>query len=355
MYLRNKRSDQADGIIGFAPNSENNSSKLLLTGEVHLKFNNLFSSGKQFELNWRSFLQRSQELKMRFNWPYLFNTKLGADARFELLKYDTLFLNLNAQIGLQYQLKANNYVQFFVNRQQTNLLSVDTAQIRATQAFPQQAPVQVTLYGLGLHLEQLDYRFNPRSGYIFEINGAAGRKKLQSNSLIQQVVFYDSLRPEGYTLYDTIPTRYIQYNVSYKFAKFIPLFRRITVLAMIDGAHVVAPRIYYNELFRIGGAKSLRGFDEQSITASQYVMGTLEFRYLFQRNGYFQVFTNAAWISRKLDTQPLFIDYPYGFGAGVSLEAGNAVITLAYALGSQQGNPIELKTGKVHIGIVNYF
>ncbi|MCC6690169.1 MAG: hypothetical protein IT235_01425, partial [Bacteroidia bacterium] len=48
-------------------------------------------------------------------------------------------------------------------------------------------------------------------------------------------------------------------------------------------------------------------------------------------------------------------DTPYGFGAGTSFETKAGIFSLDYALGSQLGNPIYLKSGKIHFGIVSYF
>ncbi len=57
--------------------------------------------------------------------------------------------------------------------------------------------------------------------------------------------------------------------------------------------------LFTNELFRIGGLKTLRGFDEESLTASAYSIFTLEFRYLFDINSYFHVFFDGAYYERK--------------------------------------------------------
>src|SRR6185437_60285 len=45
LHLEETKSNQADGIIGFLPNANNNN-KLLLTGQLNLNLRNLFSSGK---------------------------------------------------------------------------------------------------------------------------------------------------------------------------------------------------------------------------------------------------------------------------------------------------------------------
>jgi translocation and assembly module TamA len=58
LYLENRKASSIDGVIGFAPNNTQpgSSNKLLITGEANLKLQNLFGSGKSFDLNYRSFL-----------------------------------------------------------------------------------------------------------------------------------------------------------------------------------------------------------------------------------------------------------------------------------------------------------
>ena len=41
VYLKHRRTDQADGIIGFAPNTSGSQNNLLITGEVNLSLQNL--------------------------------------------------------------------------------------------------------------------------------------------------------------------------------------------------------------------------------------------------------------------------------------------------------------------------
>jgi outer membrane protein assembly factor BamA len=109
-------------------------------------------------------------------------------------------------------------------------------------------------------------------------------------------------------------------------------------------------------LYRIGGIKTLRGFDEESIYASFYVIGSLEYRYLLEENSYLYFFTDAAYYENlSVSFAGDRYDTPFGFGTGISFETKAGIFSINYALGKQFDNPIYLKSGKVHFGIVNYF
>lgn len=356
LAIDDKKADQVDGIIGFAPNTSTSapSERLLLTGELHLKLQNILGSGKGFELNWRSFLQRSQELNTRLQWPYFAGTKAGLDLGFELLKFDTLYLNVNTDLGVQYLFNGTDYAKFYLNTLSTNLLSVDTVSIRNTKKLPTTSALRTNIYGLQINRQNLDYRFNPRSGYDLKVDIGIGKKRIRRDSKISQVKFNEG--NGNYTVYDSVDLVSTQYRLGFNFRYFLPLKKRSTFMAGLDGKHLVSNQIFFNELYRFGGLKTLRGFDEQSIFASSYTILTLEYRYLMSENSFFQLFWNGAYYEDRNEQQATPVkDTPYGFGAGLNFETSSGIFTIAYALGTQKNNPIELRAAKVHFGIINYF
>ena len=145
VYLTNKKSSSIDGIIGFAPSSDNNKNKLLITGEANLKLQNLFGTGKGFDLAFRSFLSGSQELKTRITWPYIARSNIGVDYELNLLKFDSTFLDVKHDIGLQYRFVGSDYVKVFYNIQNTSLLNVDTNAVKLTKARPVSNDLKVNL------------------------------------------------------------------------------------------------------------------------------------------------------------------------------------------------------------------
>ena len=148
-FVDNKKASQADGIIGFAPVSSINN-KLVLTGELNLNLQNLFASGKIFEVHYRSFLINSQDLKVRMVYPFLLNSPLGLDYNFSLLKFDSTYLQVGNEFGFQYSLGGANYIKLFYDIQTTSLLHVDTVTIKNNRALPQFNDIQSNLYGLSL-------------------------------------------------------------------------------------------------------------------------------------------------------------------------------------------------------------
>jgi outer membrane translocation and assembly module TamA len=348
LFLDNRKASSIDGVVGFAPNSQLNN-QLVVTGEANLKLQNILGSGKELDLNYRSFGISSQDLKFKFQWPYIFHTNLAFDYQLSLLKMDSLFLDVTNEFSLQYKFIGTDNFRVFYSIQTTSLISVDTNTIKQSRALPNNSDIKFGQYGIGFRKSAYDYYLNPRKGYSIEVTAGVGTKQIIQNSTIKSLVLYDN-NNKAYSIYDSLKLEYVQYKITFNADYFLPIASRITFRNQVSGAHIEAQNIFYNELYRIGGVKTLKGFDEQSIFASSYVIINSELRYLLQQNSNFMLFWNGAWYRNFL-----LSDKPYGFGAGLNFETGAGIFSVFYAVGSQFNNQIEFNQAKIHFGFVNYF
>lgn len=339
LYLSKVRASQFDGILGLAPNEET-SGKLLLTGDVKLNLINTFKRGETISFNWRKLEEQSQDLELHFVYPYLFRTPFGIDYSFYLFKKDTSYLNVKNQIGLQYIFDGRNFIKAFYESMNSSLLS--TAGLEFATTLPDYADVKTSLYGLGFYFETLDYYFNPYKGFYINSSGAVGDKKISRNSNVNPA------------LYDSLDLKSTQYRINIEAGNYFPLFRKATLLLKTQNGYIEDPNLFNNELFRIGGLKTLRGFDEEALLASFYSIATLELRYLFERNSFFSIFWNAAYYEKKT-IKEFVADRPYGFGLGLNFATKAGIFSLSYALGKQFDNPVNLRNAKIHFGITASF
>ncbi|NQY09204.1 MAG: hypothetical protein HRT71_06780 [Flavobacteriales bacterium] len=331
LYLEDKKASKFNGIIGFLPNSE--TKKLTVTGDVFLKLNNSLGKGELIEFNWRSLQPRTSDLTTKFNYPFIFKSPFGIDLNFKLYKKDTLFITTDYQLGVEYLLKGGNYFKVFWDRKKTSLLNdqdENSSDLYANTDF--------TVYGLGMRKEKLDYRINPRKGYSIEGEVGVGRRK--EKALING---------------DEDPKPNTQFKTKGNLHVFIPIKARSTIMMRINGAYLSSDKNYDNEMFRIGGLKTFRGFDEETILASSYAIFSLEYRILLEQNSNVYLFTDVGWFEYKSVNKEFRDDIPYGFGAGMNFQTKAGIFSVNYALGAQLNNPILFKSAKLHFGIINYF
>jgi len=339
LFLENKKASQFDGVVGLLPDNDN-PGKYTLTGEVHLKLQNALGRGEVMELNWKQLPVKSQDLKLHFLYPFLLNTPFGLDANLALFKKDTTYVDVTKNIGVQYQLTGNNYIKAFVNSKESTLEA--TSGFQFVTVLPDYADVSSIAYGLGFHYEKLDYRLNPRNGFSFETIASTGTRTISKNK---------DINPE---LYDSIQLKTNEYHAELTFDYYIPLSVRHVINLGFKGAYQYSPDIFSNELYRFGGLKTLRGFDEESILASSYGIGKIEYRYLLEQNSYLFAFFNEAYYENKSRNKNIH-DTPYGFGSGITFETKIGIMSVSYALGKEFDNPVYFRNGKIHFGILNYF
>jgi hypothetical protein len=351
LYIKKRKSDQINGIIGMAPNSGVNNTKLLFTGEFTLKLNNLFKSAKALNINWRSFNARSQELKSSVNLPYLFYQPIGIDYHLEFLKFDTLFTNLSNQIGLQYYTSGVNGIKVIYINKSTNLNFVDTNLIRSSRQLPNINSVQIKQYGFEWIFNLLNNRFNPQKGWFIEGNTTIGTKEIIRDNQIANIKFND-----GFKIYDSLNLKNTQLQYRLKVDRFIKISSNSTFKIGGYTSQIIAPQIYFNEIMREGGINSLKGFNEQSIFASNFNMIDIEYRYLIGSDSHIKLFWNGAYYEDKSYGRTSKItDYPWGFGVGGNFETSAGLLSIVYALGKEKNNKFDLRTGKIHFGISSYF
>lgn len=339
LYLEPRKASQFDGVLGVAPD---NSGKIILTGEAHLKLQNALRRGEVIELNWKQLAAKTQDLKVHALYPYILNTPIGLDGNLSIYKQDTTYIDVIKNLGVQYMFNGTNFIKAFVNSKESTLLS--TVGLENQTVLPAYADITTTSYGLTLHFERLDYRFNPRKGFMLEASPSTGNRLIKKNGDLNPVI------------YDSLKLRTTQYHIDFSGDYFFPVTARQVIDFGNKSGYVYSPDLFTNELMRIGGLRSLRGFDEESILASLYTIGKIEYRYLLEQNSFLFAFYNQAWYQNDGRGEVIDrSDTPYGFGAGINFETKLGIMSVSYALGKQFDNPLYFRNAKVHFGIVSYF
>ncbi len=345
LFLDKKNANQTDGIIGLQPQP---TGKTVLTGNVNLKlYNSIFRNGELFNLSWQRLQYQTQNFSTNIVYPYLFNTPLGVDYSLTIYKRDTTYLNVQNNFGIQYLFNGLNYFKVFFKQNTSSLLS--TSGLSSLTSLPDYANVSVNSYGVSFFFEKLNYKFNPRSGISINVVLSAGTRQVKKNVQINPELY------DGIKLYST------QYQADGNVAYYIPIFKYSCIKVAAQGGIINSPQLFTNELYRIGGLKTIPGINEQSIYASKYSIGTLEYHFLFEQNSAFLLFANGGWYenaSYNFDKSFPGLanhDMPYSFGAGVLFQTKAGVFQMNYAIGHQYDNPISLRTGKISFGLVNTF
>ena len=338
LFLDKRNASQFDGIVGILPGDNG---KTIFTGDVKIKLvNSLFKSGETFDLNWRRLQSQTQDLKARVIYPYIAGLPIGVDYDIKLYKKDTTFIDVTNGLALNYYYSGLNYFKVFYRQRNANLIS--TSYLNNITVLPEFADVVTKAYGVGIFSEKFDYRFNPKKGFHFAAQVSAGNRQIKKNPKINDQV------------YTSVQLKSSQYQVEGDVAGYINIVRNHVIKLSAQAGGIIGNALYRNELFRIGGLRTLRGFDEESIYASTYVIPTLEYRFLFEKNSNIFLFAEGAWYESN-STLGYITDTPVSVGAGINFETKAGIFNLSYGLGKQFGNTFDLRTGKIHAGLTALF
>lgn len=327
LYLKSSPVSLVNGVVGLQPNSA--TGKSAFTGDVRLKLQNVLSRGELLDLNWRSLQPETQDLKLKVNYPFLFNSPFGIAGSFDLYKRDSTFLTTVGSFGIQYFLRGGSYIKVFYEGENSNILSGGTNSILGNLS-----SVSNNRYGLGVFRRQLDYLPNPSRGFYLEIDGLIGSR---------------SSRAPG----AESPSFSTTYSARLNLDWFFSLAKRHVIRLANATRLYYAPQIFTNELNRFGGLTTQRGFDEEELFASTRSTFTVEYRVLVDRNSHAFLFYDQSFYENN--AQQYYFDKPFGVGAGFSFGTNIGVFSISYGIGKQFDNPMLLRDGKVHFGYVSFF
>jgi translocation and assembly module TamA len=122
----------------------------------------------------------------------------------------------------------------------------------------------------------------------------------------------------------------------------------------LGGGFVFNERLFISDLFRLGGLKSLRGFNENYFFAKSYGISNIEYRFFYEPDSYFALFYDQGYLITQYGKNSR-TDLPLGIGGGLNLKTDVGVIQIYYSLGSSRDQSFNFSHSKVHFGIVNRF
>ena len=334
IFANVRKCNQLDGFIGFQPGSSA-SKKLLITGEFNMNLKNLLQSGKELFIQWKRYDVQSQLLKTYYYHPRLFHSNIDVKLNFSLLKQDTTFLALDRNAAIYLAVNAISKVKFFAGLKTNSALGAN----QTTANNGHNYDFRYLNYGIGYTLTTLDDVFYPMKGWSVDCDFSTGEKKILN---------YVPTTTEA-----SIPTNAMQWSIETIIQKYIRVGKKATLLNQFQGGMIQSQNLVLSDLYRIGGLKTLRGFNENNFYVSDYAVYNLEYRYFTDASSYVMLFVNQAYIKNSINNN--LTDYPIGFGTGISFSTKAGIFQFIYALGYAQDQPLNINLSKIHFGLVSRF
>ena len=108
-----------------------------------------------------------------------------------------------------------------------------------------------------------------------------------------------------------------------------------------------------NDLYRLGGVNSIRGFNELGIYASSYLLTKFETRLILGATSRLFAFADWALVDNKVLKE--MGEHYFGMGTGILLETKGGALQLVFAVGKSAQQSLSLTESKIHVGYVAKF
>ncbi|MDM1074094.1 hypothetical protein HX001_16540 [Empedobacter brevis] len=330
LYPRKVNSNYFDGVLGFGTDDNGD---FKLNGNLQLSLNNVFNGLEEIRLNWIGTANKNTSLNIGVKLPYLFKSAIGSETNFKLFKQDSVFVNLDFSERLFYQLNLNSSIGISGIIQSSNFLLEDDSYLKSS--YDDYSKIGV---GLSYHYF-LKHPFRLMEGKsMLNVLVNSIRKKEKNFSwtedLENKTVNQVEIGLKTFRLFEITQKHYLKAGAEFK------------------GLLTKDDNFSENELYRIGGFGSFRGFNEESITANMYGFATLDYRFVPSEAFYIGLFADYGFIDNKranMNTSLL------SFGTGISFLTKMGIFNLSYAVGKTDNSSFDFKESKIHFGILSQF
>lgn len=330
-YLGNKPASRFWGMAGFYKDKLDD--KLKLNGDINLTLANALHNGEKLDFSWIAPGQGTQNLNIKVDIPYIFGWQVGLVGSFLLYKRDSTYITLNPKLSIAFF--TNNRSRFLINadykKTSFNSKSISTqGQFENSESF---------LYGLGYEYNSFEADLLPIRGMLVKSSLNTGKRHLTQKQtgttyLLEGEFFFES---------------------------YIPVYLDRLIFAARLNSKVKtlyhskeSSSLFENEMYRVGGMGTIRGFNQEMIFSQAYSATSLELHLRLNEGSGIYLFTDKAFVKvyefgNKKDAWPL------GMGIGINLATKAGFFNLSYALGQGFGQSLSSRDAKVHFGILMSF
>lgn len=316
--------NRMDGMIGYAPTGSGTGAGSIM-GLVNLHFRNLFGTGRRLAARWYRENQFTQEIELRYHEPWIAAFPVNGDFGFFQRKQDSSYVR--RQYDLSAELILSEEFRVGVSLSQTEVIPSER------QAGRLVAESHSTTVGGYVLYDSRDDAVTPTSGMFYRTEFQTGTKKRSLGTV---------------SLSNTAQRFTVEMEYTLAFAQ------RHLFNATLHARELRSGGLDISDLYRLGGATTLRGYREGQFFGSRLVWTNIEYRILVAPRSFFYLFSDVGYISNPDPSVAGLADSEQtkvGYGIGTRMDTALGLLGVSIALG--QGDTFS--TAKLHLRLVNEF
>ena len=313
-----------DGLIGYQPDAAGSAT---VAGYADILLRNTVADGNIIDLRYEQLRPLVSTLNLSADQQFIGGLPFHAGVGLNFIQQDSSYLVRDVSIHAGYRVLPGFEITASVRAQRSSVTeSEETAAAVDSRA---------NFLGIGFHLRNTNRYWVPTRGIESRVLLERGRRFINSDGIATDA---------GRSFTQTILTSSVR--------GFLPLGPRQILVPYVSASFLESPVFLATDLFRFGGAESLRGFREDQFRASSVVWGELEARYMLEANSYLFLFGSLGRYSRpqlvtEQTDQLAITDTLSSLGFGLAFESPLGIIKFSYAVSPNEN----LSNGNVHVGI----
>mgnify|MGYP006287299885 CR=1 FL=1 len=323
-----------DLVLGYLPGSRSGTGGGQLVGSGHLSLENLFGGGRTAELELDRRPGQGSLFDISVADPYVAGWPLRMEGRFRGEQRDSTFGQRRYEVGIGVRFDGGLELRGTASREVTRPGQAGARLQGERQRIPR---AEALFYGVGVTFERVDDPRAPRRGGRLEVVIEQGRKERR---FFRHTASGDTTR---------VRESVQQERITGTARWYVPVFDRQVVAAGMDAQVLLSPGYDRSDLFRLGGAQSLRGYDEDRFLGNAVGRVLLEYRVLIDRVSYAYAFGDVGFVERPaLQDGAASRRLHPGYGIGIQFGTAIGIVNASYALNPDEASPAD---GRVHLGL----
>jgi len=316
-HVTRKPTNLVEGSLGYQPGYADQDA--YVRGYARVEIENILGRGRRFSIAYEKKNPQSHNVQMGFYQPFLFYQPLSLSAEIEQQKFDSLYKELSASSSLEYNEFGSVSVR--VNGGWQRFTPEGSRYIGVFHA-------RRWWWGAGVTLNSS----SPRLKQSLELDISYGVKQSYS---------FAGVKPDKSRVDDT--------RLEALYNAWLPLSSTIGMQFVVDAAGIITDEtdISQTDLYKLGGAKKLRGYREDRFLTERYVMVSLQPTFSFAANARFHLFADGAMF--RVESGGNLERYGGGAGFVFDLPGGSLLIDAAW------GKNDSLDEGKLYMILESRF
>ena len=345
-HVTEAKTGRLSGVIGYAPPDSETDAAPQLTGVFEARETNLLGTGRQANFYWKSGLLKI--LRLGYSEPWIFGKPVTIGIEYGQFK--------QRSPGREQLSGISNNDTETVSEERSGSLSATTHFGRVFEGIMTLGYKRIDIPSTGFP-STLTPPINPQASAFSDPSAVTSTESTPYSGTKYSVAFRLTRDTRDYFLN---PTRGRRDSIAVEVSRsdfrlrkvwlslqqYFPTWQKQTIAVELHGAAAWGVNIPPTELFYLGGATTLRGYDEDWFSGPRRVYANLEYRFLVGPDSQLFVFTDLGAVT-LVETPSVFDRLRVGYGFGARLESEGGILRVNYGLAAGDS----LLRGKIHVNL----